>query len=451
MARQHRIESLVSEIEEALDLGSFIPYRQSWDFVRKLENVKEKIDDLVMKGAAKQYVPLYEMFLSGCYEKADEIDDSGGNLGMFFEELFCSWVKSRQKAGYASEETVYQILKWMDNDRYGFCYDIEQKLVNALNREGLSLFETSILSRFDKAFSTTKSKASKRIHDYPYPVRQNADILKVVYIAQMDNESYLGLCEKIGTTPRDCENIANIYKEKRHFRDALVWVDKGLALEKTDNWPNESSRFLPTLKRELLKGIGQKTDAFESAWSELKAHPSEFAYEELMKYVSKKDRKHWHEKAIEEVKKASLPTIIKLCTKTKEWGFLAESVTAAEHEDLEAISHFTTEKAAQELEKNYPIEAAKIYRALGVRIVKAKKSKYYGIALEHLLKAKNLYSENDCQEEWLSLVANIRRDHYRKYSFIGDFEKIASGNYPEYLESFEERTRKRWQKQLSDQ
>lgn len=86
-----------------------------------------------------------------------------------------------------------------------------------------------------------------------------------------------------------------------------------------------------------------------------------------------------------------------------------------------------------------------------MRIVKAKKSKYYGIALDHFLKAKKLYSENDCQEEWLSLVENVRRDHYRKYSFIGDFENIVSGNYPEYLESFEERIRKRWEKQISDQ
>jgi len=451
MVNQRQIDFLVSEIEEALDLDSFIYYQQSWDYVRKLENVKEKIDDFVMKGAAKQCVPIYEMFLSGCYEKAEEIDDSGGNLGMFFEELFCSWVKARQKAGYADKETVHQILKWMDNDAYGFCYDIEQNLVKVLNRQGLSLFETSIRSRFDKAFSTAKSEGSKRIYDYPYAVRQNADILKVVYIAKKDVESYLGLCEKVGTTPRDCENIANIYKEIHRSRDALIWVDKGLDLEKTDKWPNESSQHLPTLKRELLNELGQKKDAFESAWSEFKAGPSEYTYDEVMKYVSKKDRKHWHKKAIEEVKKASLPAIIKLCMKTKEWAILAESIKAADHEDLEAISHYTTEKAAQELEKNYPIEAAKIYRALGMRIVKAKKSKYYGIALDHFLKAKKLYSENDCQEEWLSLVENVRRDHYRKYSFIGDFEKIVSGKYPEYLESFEERTRKRWQKQISDQ
>ena len=63
---------------------------------------------------------------------------------------------------------------------------------------------------------------------------------------------------------------------------------------------------------------------------------------------------------------------------------------------------------------------------------------------------KKLYEENNCREEWSSLVENIRRDHYRKYSFIGDFEKIVSGESPEYLESFEERTRKRWEKQISD-
>ncbi len=48
-------------------------------------------------------------------------------------------------------------------------------------------------------------------------------------------------------------------------------------------------------------------------------------------------------------------------------------------------------------------------------------------------------------------MENVLQDHYRKYSFIGDFEKIVSGKYPEYLESFEERTRKIWEKQISDE
>lgn len=125
MARQRRVNYLVSAIEEALDLGEFVSYKEAWDFIRNLENVKEKIDGLLKKGQAKRYVPLYEMFLSGCYEKADEIDDSSGNLGITFKELFYSWIKARQKARYADAETIYNIIKWMDNDQtIPPCFDV---------------------------------------------------------------------------------------------------------------------------------------------------------------------------------------------------------------------------------------------------------------------------------------------------------------------------------------
>ena len=450
MASNQKEDPLISVISEALELGNFISYGESWDFVGNLESAKEKVDLLAEAGEANRSVPLYEVFLSGCYEKAEEIDDSGGNLGMFFEELFCSWIEARQKGGCVVEETVHQILRWMDNDGYGFCYNIESKLVKVLNRKGLSVFETSIRFRFDEAFSVTKSETAERINDYPYVVRQNAGILKLIYVAKKDIESYLALCEKVSTTPRDCENIANIYQKKHRSQDALIWVDKGISLEKTDSWPNESSRDLGTLRRELLKDLGQQGDALESAWSEFKDYPSEFSYDELMKYISKKNRRHWHNRAIEEVKKASLPQTIELCTKTKEWQILAECIDACRHEDLESISHYTTNEAAQELEKKHPTEAAKIYRAMGMRIIKAKKSKYYAAAIDHFLKTKKLYLDNDRREEWLSLVENVRRDHYRQYSFIGGFEELVLGNYPESPESFEERARKRWEKQISD-
>ena len=99
MKKRKKSDPVVSEIERALDLGQFISYNRSWDFVRELEDSKKRIDALVKNGEAERAVGLYKMFLSGCYEKAEEIDDSGGNLGMFFEQLFCAWIKARQKAG----------------------------------------------------------------------------------------------------------------------------------------------------------------------------------------------------------------------------------------------------------------------------------------------------------------------------------------------------------------
>ena len=130
MKKRMNIDPLISRIELVLDLGQFITYNQSWDFVHDLEDIKNKIDDLVESGEADIAVRLYEMFLSGCYEKAEEIDDSGGNLGMFFEDLFLSWIKARQKAGRPAEENVGDILNWMENDDYGFCYKEENEWKN---------------------------------------------------------------------------------------------------------------------------------------------------------------------------------------------------------------------------------------------------------------------------------------------------------------------------------
>ncbi len=196
MGKRKKSDPLISELEGALDLGEFVSYNRSWDFVRDLEDVKHKIDALVKDGQAERAVSLYELFLSGCYEKADEIDDSGGNLGMFFEDLFCAWINARQKAKYDPAETVQNILSWMDNDDYGFCYEIERDMVKVLNKKSMKLFETAIKSRFEKAYDTDLQKKHKRISDYSWEVRKNVSILKVIYVEAKDTHAYLALCER---------------------------------------------------------------------------------------------------------------------------------------------------------------------------------------------------------------------------------------------------------------
>jgi tetratricopeptide (TPR) repeat protein len=449
MGKRKKSDPLISVLERALDLGEFISYNRSWDFVRDLEDVKQKIDALVKDRQAERAVGLYEIFLSSCYEKADEIDDSGGNLGMFFEDLFCAWINARQKAKYNPEETVQNILRWMDNDDYGFCFEIERTVVKVLNKKSVRLFEAAIKSRFEKAFSTVLQKKSKRVSDYPFEVRENISILKVIYVESKNTDAYLALCEKTGTTPTDCENIVNLYKVKRKYQDALRWVEKGLKLEKKGNWGNQSSFGLTGLKQELLNKLGRREDALELAWIEFKKHPSYFSYETLMKFVDKKDVKHWHQKALEKAKDASLSGFIDICVKTKEWDKLSEHVSSIDTELLEDLSHYTTERAAKVLAKKHGLAAAKIYSALGMRIIKKGKSKYYQYALEHFRKAQKLYENAGRNKLWMDLVERVRRDHSRKYSFIPDFEKIVDRRPLKKPESFETRALKRWKKQIS--
>jgi len=447
--KRKKSDSLVSAVERALDLGEFVPYGRSWEFVRSLEDVKHKIDALVKDGQSERTVSLYEIFLSGCYEKADEIDDSGGNLGMFFEDLFCAWINARQKAKYNPEETVQNILRWMDNDDYGFCYEIEKNVVKLLNKKSVKLFEVAIKSRLEKAFATVQQKNCKRVSDYPLEVRKNVSVLKAIYVGSKDTNAYLALCEKTGTTPKDCENIANLYKVKRQHKDALSWVEKGLKLEKKDRWGNQSSFGLTGLKQDLLNKLGHREDALDLAWAEFKEHPSNYSYENLMKFVDRKDEKHWHQKAIGKAKDTSLSGFIAICEKNNEWDKLADHISSIDTEQLEELSHYTTEKAAKGLVKKHGMAAAKIYSALGMRILKKGKSKYYRYALEHFRNTCKLYENAGRDQLWMDLVERVRRDHSRKYSFIGDFERIVAGHPLKKPESFETRALKRWKKQIS--
>ena len=175
--------------------------------------------------------------------------------------------------------------------------------------------------------------------------------MKDIYVAKKDVKAYLALCEKVGTTPKDCEHIASLQKTKRHYEDALTWAEKGLKLEKEREWGNESGYQLTGIRQELLNKLGRKEDALESAWTEFIKYPSEDSYDQLRKYIPEEDFQHWHEKAIYEAKNGSLSAFIEICTAAKEWEILSEHILDVGHDKLEKIGHYTTEKAAKGLSK----------------------------------------------------------------------------------------------------
>jgi tetratricopeptide (TPR) repeat protein len=414
-----------------------------------LEQIKSQLDTLAASGDAASTVGVYETFLAGCYDKAGEVDDSGGNFGMFFQELFISWIQARQRAGTDPAETVRCVLQWMDHDEYGFCFQIEGDVAKALNKRGFAIFASQLEQRLAAALAPLKETERQRIHDYPWAVRKPYAALRASYLAAGDVRAYLKLCEKIIPSPKDCEHVATLYKAKRRFAEALTWIERGLEAESAGGWTNESSHRLSGLRQELLAGLGRRQESLESAWADFARQPSACGYADVMKYVPRDERPRWHEQALQTAEQADLWAFIDICVETKEWPRLANRVLAVDHAELESISHYVTEKAASGLTRKHPAAAAKIYRALALRVLKAGKSKYYGFALEHLRRVQRLYAKVGNQVEWHATVDEIRRDHARKRGFMASFDALLSGKKPAPTESFAERTRRRWREQTA--
>jgi hypothetical protein len=182
MARKPRtkMDPFEREIELAFEPGTFIPDGMCFSFVRGLAQIASKIDTMVSSEPARAMV-LYETFLAGCYQKADDLDDSSGGFGQFVGELYCGWVKARQANGADPDETVSRLLSWMDDDPYGFCYHLEKDVAGVLDRTHLAAFVKQVRARFDGAAATTAAGAGTVGNRPDYLRRRWGEALRTLY------------------------------------------------------------------------------------------------------------------------------------------------------------------------------------------------------------------------------------------------------------------------------
>ena len=89
---------------------------------------------------------------------------------------------------------------------------------------------------------------------------------------------------------------------------------------------------------------------------------------------------------------------------------------------------------------------ARLWRAQGMRIVNAGKSKYYDAALSDFESPKCCYERAGLAAEWEAVVRQVRARHSRKSGFMPGFEALAAGRHRTRQASFLERAKLRWGK-----
>jgi tetratricopeptide (TPR) repeat protein len=424
-------------IESALQPGRFIGWSQGASFVAGLGEVEREIAALTASSPARA-VALYETFIAVCNLKAEEIDDSDGEFGTFAGSLFCGWIQARQAAGADPGATAEILLTWMKNDDYGFCNELGSDAVKVLDSAGMAAFERAVRVRFEASCGKREQKTGNYIRD------QWGQILRSIYAQQRSVEKYLDLTARTGLTQPDCETIATMLQAKRKPNEALSWLERGIEMENAGSFKAGTSYKLVEMRRALLAKLGRGREALNSAWAEFQAHPSRFTYDELLRYVPKSERGSWQEKAMAASEQGDLASLIELWLGAKEIDRLVKRLNHADDSELEGLSHYVTEPAAKRLAGTHPAVAAKVFRALCVRILYAAKSKYYHEALANLEKARRCYQAAGLDERWRELVTEIRRDHHRKSGFMPGFEEIVAGKRARMEPSFLDRARTQW-------
>ncbi len=440
MKRQRRTaaDPLERDIEAALRPGCFIDYGECSSFVSGLDEVVARIVQLTSTDP-RRTVALLETFIAGAYEKAEEVDDSDGDFGRFAGGLCCTWVTGRQAAASEPADTAARLLEWMDDDPYGFCNQLEREAAGVLNPAGLAAFARLIRARFDAAIAVGPGAGRASFYR-----RHWAEALRAIYLVQNDLTAYVALAEETAVTAEDCHAVATLLVARRKPSEALSWVERGVDLDAATPYGSAAGHDLAKLKRRLLTELGRGDEALAAAWADYCRHPGMFTYEELLSYVPGAERSSWHEKAMEAASGTDLASLMALLLKTKELDRLTALVRDTEDAKLRALSHFTTEPVAEQLELTHPELAARLWCAQGLRIVNAKKSTYYAAALVNLERAKHCYERAGLVGEWEKVVEHVRADHRRKFGFMPGFERLVAGIGPSDEPTFLERAKARW-------
>jgi hypothetical protein len=300
-----RRDPMEKVIESALQSGRFVGWRQGNSLVAGLGEVEHEIAALTASSPARA-TALYEAFIAACNLKAEEIDDSDGEFGMFAGSRFCGWIQARQAAGADPGATAEILLAWMKNDDYGFCNELGSDAVKVLDSAGMAAFDRAVRIRFEDLCGKREQKTSNYIRD------QWGQILRSIYAQQRSVEKYLDLTARTGLTQTDCETIATMLQAKRKPNKALSWLERGIDMENAGSFKAGTSYKLVEMRRVLLAKLGRGREALDSAWAEFQAHLSKFTYDKLLRYVPKSESGSWHEKAMAASEQGDLASLIEL-------------------------------------------------------------------------------------------------------------------------------------------
>jgi hypothetical protein len=392
-----------AEIEHALDPGRFISDRGCFRFVDDLDQVAAAIGRLVTDDPERA-ATLYETFLAGCYEKAEEVDDSSGSFGMFAQSLISGWIAARQAAQASPQQTTMRLLAWMDNDQYGFCHRPEREIATVFDEAGLAAFIDQIRSRFEAvdqanpAPEGSEQAARRRRAE----TARWAEVLRSLYAAQGDLDAYVDLADRTRPDQRRLSHGREPAGQPGLPAPALSWVERGLELDTHRPYPSFAADGLAELKPRLLADLGHGEQALETAWAGYRKHSDRYTYDQLMTFVPQAERTAWHDRATTAALDGDryLPAVIELLLHTDETGRLGQLAARTSHSSWEGVGHHAAERAGTALEPDHPGEAARIWRAAGMRILKAGKSKYYGAALRYFEHAKHCYHQAGQPAQW---------------------------------------------------
>ncbi len=421
-------------IDDAVDQGGFVDYRDAYDYARGIDEAIDSIEEILKEGHAAEVVELAEHGLEGVEAAMGSVDDSDGNLGGILERLQELHHKACKKARPDPEALAKRLFEWELGTDYDVFHGAAATYAGVLGKKGLTVYRKLAEAAWAKvpALGPGRDDPDKygnrfRItHMMETLARQTGDVEAVVAVKRHDLSSAY-----------DYLQIAETYKHARKHDLALEWAERGVKAfpERTD------SRL-----REFLAGEYHRRQRYDEAmaliWAEFTESPNLEQYRNLKAHADRLPAapaaqagvgqwQGWQQKALGFLRE----TIAKAKRENRpdRWGWSRRTdhselvrillwqkdVEAAWREAQEGgCSDDLWLELAAKREKDHPADVLPIYQRQIEPTLGRKNNDAYRDAIHLLRKVRGLMARLGREAEFAVYLESLRAAHKPKRNFM---------------------------------
>jgi hypothetical protein len=212
-------------IDEAIDSGRFVDYREAQGFAEDIDAVIDGIEKLLKKGHADAVIELTEHALAGVESAIESVDDSDGEMGALMERIQTLHHQACRKAKPDPELLARRLFAWELGTEWDSFFDAANIYSKVLGKNGLALYRQLANAEWAKVPPLPPGKRDPEKYAKRFRItrimetlaRQSGDIENLVAIRQRDLSSQYAFLQ-----------IAEIYQDARQPDQALDWAERGV-------------------------------------------------------------------------------------------------------------------------------------------------------------------------------------------------------------------------------
>ena len=389
----------------------FIDYRESGPFCDRLYAISEKAEKYLATQAPSLAVKLCQSLIEMDGKLFERVDDSHGDLGGFYYQLFDILDKALPLSSLSPSAIVDYITHIYSNDDYGHRSAIIDKLNHVLTPEVIEQFK----QRLPEPSADILNRRGGKVEWKTFQSHaKQLSIHKNIADKEKNIDRYIHLCQLTGIDDKSRCNIASRLNHRFQSEQAIEWLD-GI--------PETSRMILDkyTLLQEAYQLEGDKEKEKALIWTRFERYMGSKDYLAYLSCTSGNETQEIKEKVYQMA--ANAESIEKGLVFFQDVGEIdaIDTLFLSRLKEVNSSDYSFYRKLSTYLSKNEkPLAAVLMRRLLVNQVLDSARSKYYRYAISDLSQAEKF---SVSVKDWKNHLTHqayltfLKDNHPRKYSF----------------------------------